>query len=67
MYSRTTIADASVGMGTHCPSPRISGAGLQDASTSANEPESQTNSVSLTWAAIRRGVMPVPASTWNPR
>ena len=48
MYSRTTIDEASAGMGIHCAAPRMWAAGSAAESTSANAPELRLRSVSLT-------------------
>src|ERR1700716_1275695 len=46
-YSRTTIDDASGGIGTHCAAPRMSADGSVADSTTANGPELHLRSVSL--------------------
>lgn len=47
-YSRTTIDEASSGIGTHCAAPRTAGGGSTAENTNANDPESSARSVSLT-------------------
>ena len=47
MYSRTTIDDASAGMGIHCAAARMWAGGSAAESTSANAPELSLRSVSL--------------------
>ncbi len=48
MYSRTTIDDASSGIGTHCAPTSSACVGSAAANTSANPPASSFRSVSLT-------------------
>ena len=68
MYWRTTMPEASSGIGTQVAPSSSAAVGSAAASTKANRPSSSgTRSRSDTWAAMRRGVRPRPASTWNPR
>ena len=67
MYSRTTIDDASGGIGTHCAPPSLSAGG-----SVRREHERERAGVELEVGVAdvaghpARG-QPVPASTWKPR